>query len=337
MKKTAFLLITTCSIMFLAFKFFDYNPATTFLNSLSKEQREKAQMPFNDISRTTWHFFPGTMYQRAGIQLGELNTEQKELLFKLLKSYLSETGYNKTQKIMDLENVLFEMEGNSDFRDPDKYNVAFYGNPEQDSLWAWSFEGHHLSLNFSILNDKISIAPRFMGASPAVIKEGKRKGERTLGLEEDYGLQLVNALSNEQKQKTIFQKTAYSEIVTFNASEVAPLKSVGIRTGDLTNAQKKILSTLLYEYLSTMPEALAEKRMDNLNSEEFDDIRFGWAGDTEAGKPHYYRIQGKTFLVEFDNTQNNANHIHLVWRDFHGDFGRDLIKEHYEHSHHQKN
>jgi hypothetical protein len=324
--------------MFLAFKFFDYNPATTFLNSLTEEQREKSKLPFNDVSRTTWHFFPGTMYQRAGIQLGELNREQKELLFKLLKSYLSETGYNKTLKIMDLENVLFEIgQGNADFRDPEKYSIAFYGNPEKDSLWAWSFEGHHLSLNFSILNDKISIAPRFMGASPAVIKEGKRKGERTLEHEEDYGLQLVNALSNGQKQKAIFQKTAYPEIVTLNASEVTPLKSVGIRNGDLTNEQKKMLSTLLYEYLSTMPKALAEKRMDNLKSEKFDDIRFGWAGDTEAGKPHYYRIQGKTFLVEFDNTQNNANHIHLVWRDFHGDFGRDLIKEHYEHSHHQKN
>ena len=335
MKKVAVHLILICSLTFLAFKFFDYNPATTFLNSLTKEQKEKTQLPFNDVSRTTWHFFPGTMYQRAGIQLGELNTKQKELLFKLLRAHLSETGYNKTLKIIDLENVLLEMEGNADFRDSNKYTVAFYGNPDKDSLWAWSFEGHHLSLNFSILNkNKISIAPRFMGASPATIKEGKRKGERILAHEEDYGLQLINALSEDQKKKAIFQKTAYPEIVTFNASAVTPLKIVGIRTGDLTNTQKKILTTLLYEYLSTMSKELAEKRMENLKSEEFDDIRFGWAGETESGKPHYYRIQGKTFLVEFDNTQNNANHIHLVWRDFNGDFGRDLIKEHYEHSHH---
>lgn len=334
MKKKSVLFILICSLTFLAFKLFNTNPATTFLNSLTEEQRDRAQMHFTDSSRTTWHFFPGTMYKRAGIQLGELNKEQKELLFKLLRNYLSETGYNKTLKIMDLENVLFEMgQGDADFRDPEKYSVAFYGNPEQDSLWAWSFEGHHLSLNFSILNDKISIAPRFMGASPAIIKEGKRKGERTLANEEDFGFQLINALSEDQKKIAIFQKTAYPDIVTSNATEVAPLQPVGIKVGDLKVNQQTILNGLLEEYLSTMPKALAIKRMENLKSEEFNDIRFGWAGDTEKGKPHYYRIQGKTFLVEFDNTQNNANHIHLVWRDFNGDFGKDLIKEHYEHSH----
>jgi len=324
--------------MCLAFEWLNSDPAANFLNSLSKDQRESAQMELSDSSRTTWHFFPGTMYQRAGIQLHELNDTQKELLFTLLRSHLSETGYNKARKIMGLETVLFELgQGDANFRDPEKYTIAFYGDPMKDNLWAWSFEGHHLSLNFTIADDKVSIAPRFMGASPATIKGGKRKGERTLAHEEDYGLQLVNALSNEQKQKAIFQNTAFPDIVTFNASEVTPLQTVGIRIGDLSDNQKEILTTLMYEYLSTMPTRLAETRMKNLKSEPFDDIRFGWAGATEAGKPHYYRIQGKTFLVEFDNTQNNANHIHLVWRDFDGDFGRDLIREHYEHSHHQKN
>jgi len=335
MKKTVIILVLICSLTFLAFQYFGTNPASTFLNSLTKEQRALAQMQLSDSSRTTWHFFPGTMYHRAGIQLSDLNTEQLGNLNELLKAYLSDTGYDKTLKIMDLENVLFEIgQGDANFRDPKKYTVAFYGDPEKDSIWAWSYEGHHLSLNFTIANDKVSIAPRFMGASPAIIMEGKRKGERTLAHEEDYGLRLINALSDEQKKKAVFNKMAYPDIVTFNASEVKPLEQVGIRSGDLTNDQKKMLSTLLYEYLSTMPKALAEKRMDNLKSEEFDDIRFGWAGETELGKPHYYRIQGKTFLVEFDNTQNNANHIHLVWRDFDGDFGRDLIKEHYKHSHH---
>lgn len=334
MKKFAVLIIVF-SLTFLAFKLFDTNPAMSFLNELTKEQREKAQMPFDDLSRTTWHFLPGAMWPRTGIQLSELNDSQKDLLFKLLRSHLSETGYNKARKIMDLENVLLELGyGDADFRDAEKYTVAFYGNPMKDSLWAWSFEGHHLSLNFTIANDKVSIAPRFMGASPATIKEGNRKGERTLAHEEDYGLQLINALSNDQKQKAIFQKASYADIVSMNASQVGPLQTVGIRVGDLTNEQKTILTTLIHEYLSTMPPKLAEKRMDNLKSEEFDDIWFGWAGDIESGKPHYYRIQGKTFLVEFDNTQNNANHIHLVWRDFDGDFGRDLIKEHYEHTHH---
>lgn len=335
MKKISFLLILLCSISFFAFQFFQTNPANSFLNSLTQEQRKKTQFSFEDQSRTSWHFLPGAMWPRSGIQLSELNETQKELLFKLLKVSLSETGYNKAVRIIDLENVLRELgQGDANFRDPEKYIVAFYGDPEKDKLWAWSFEGHHLSLNFSIVNGKVSIAPRFMGASPATIKEGKRKGERTLANEEDYGLQMINTLTKDQQKQAIFQKNAYPDIVTSNASEVGPLSPVGIRVGDMSDEQKTILSTLIHEYLSTMPTALAEKRMENLRSESFDDIRFGWAGATTSGQPHYYRIQGKSFLVEFDNTQNNANHIHLVWRDFDGDFGRDLIREHYQHSHH---
>ena len=335
MKKFTIVLMIICSISIFAFKYSQTNPATNFLDSLSKEQKEKTQFSFDDQSRTSWHFLPGAMWPRAGIQLSELNENQKELLFKLLKESLSETGYSKTIRIIDLENVLRELgQGDADFRDPEKYKVAFYGDPENDNLWAWSFEGHHLSLNFSIVNGKISIAPRFMGASPATIMQGKRKGERTLAHEEDYGLQLINALSKDQKKQAIFQNTAYADIVTSNASEVGPLSPVGIRVGDLSDGQKTILSNLIHEYLSTMPTALAEKRMENLKLEEFDEIRFGWAGANQSGEPHYYRIQGKTFLVEFDNTQNNANHIHLVWRDFDGDFGIDLIREHYQNSHH---
>ena len=335
MKKTALFIVILCSISFLAFNLLNNNPTISFLNSLTKEQREKAQLPFDDLSRTSWHFLPGAMWPRAGVQLGELNEDQNELFLKLLRTSLSETGYGKVTKIMDLENVLLELgQGDADFRDSNKYFVTFYGNPEKDSLWAWSFEGHHLSLDFSILNNKISLAPRFMGASPATINEGKRKGQRTLANEDDLGLQLINSLSEDQKQQAIFQKTSFADIITSNASEVGPLNPVGIKMKDLNNDQQLVLVNLLKEYLATMPKTLAEQRMENLKMEDFDAIRFGWAGATVSGQPHYYRIQGKTFLVEFDNTQNNANHIHLVWRDFEGDFGRDLIKEHYQHSHH---
>lgn len=335
MKKLTLLLFIIFAVSLLAFNLFKSKPETNFLNSLTKEQRKKTQLQFDNMSRVSWHFLPGAMWPRNGIQLGELNETQKELLFELLQSHLSETGYNKVRKIMSLENVLLELgQGDAEFRDSEKYSVAFYGDPEKDSLWAWSFEGHHLSLNFTIVNDKISMSPRFMGASPATIMEGERKGERTLANEEDYGMKLINSLSKDQKEKAIFQKNSYVDIVTMNASEIGPLSPVGINVRDLTSDQKSILISLLHEYLSTMPSDLAEKRMENLKSEEFDNILFGWAGSTNSGNPHYYRIQGKSFLVEFDNTQNNANHIHLVWRDFEGDFGRNLIKEHYEHSHH---
>jgi len=334
MKKLQIIAIILCTLSFISFESRDTNPAIDFLNSLTQEQLEKTQLSFDDINRNSWHFLPGAMWPRVGVQLSELTQTQRALLFGLLKANLSETGYDKTLKIIDLENVLAEISGDTIFRDAQKYNIAFYGNPEKDAAWAWSFEGHHVSLNFTIVNNKISIAPRFMGASPAIIMEGSRKDERTLANEEDYGILLINMLSDEQRKKAIFQKASFSEIVTANATEVAPLNDVGIKMIDLNKKQQTLLLDLINEYLSTMPKELSEKRMNNLKSEELNAIRFGWAGSTNLGKAHYYRVQGKSFLIEFDNTQNDANHIHLIWRDFNGDFGRDLIKEHYKNSEH---
>lgn len=305
-----------------------------FLNSLNKEQLTKAQLEFDDPLRESWHFFPASMWQREGVSLKELNASQKTLLHAMLKKHLSESGYTKAMKIIALEDVLLEMDGNSTMRDSEKYYVTIYGNPKKDKLWGWSFEGHHISLNFAITQDKVSFTPRFFGASPAIIKQGKRKGERTLEREQDIALELINELSPSQKEEAIFNKTAPNEIITFVETSVEPLDSVGIAFNDLEKNQKKLLLSLIYEYLSAMPEELAKKRMANLKKEQLDNIHFGWAGATVLGQPHYYRIQGKTFLIEFDNTQSNANHIHSVWRDFDGDFGRNLIKEHYENSDH---
>ena len=332
MKNSAFLIIAF-ALSFFAFKQFNSDPAARFLASLDKDQRAKTQLPFSDLSRQDWHFFPGEMWPRAGILLKDLNAYQKESLHQLLLSYLSKTGYTKILKIIDLENVLAKIEDNSKFRDPEKYFVAFYGDPSEDKLWAWSFEGHHISLNFTILDGKTTIAPRFLGANPAMIKDGKRKGERTLAKEEDHGLNLVNALSSEQKSIAIFQQVSFKEIVTSVSTEVGPLTPVGIQLKDLNTEQQKMLKDLIQEYLSNMPEDLAKERMDNLKKEDMSLIRFGWAGATELGKPHYYRVQGKSFLIEFDNTINDANHIHTVWRDFNGDFGRDVIKQHYQNHH----
>ena len=333
MKKVIAISLLLLTAIGYGFQHIKTNPAAEFLNSLDDEQRQKAHFSFDDLSRSSWHYLPGAFWPRSGIWLHELTANQKELIFKLLKNSLSETGYKKTQKIIDLENVLAEMSGNTTFRDPEKYNVAFYGIPEKDSLWAWSFEGHHLSLHFTHSRDNVSILPRFLGANPAIIKSGKRKGERTLDKEDDFGLNLINSMSSLQREKAIFQKIAYLDIVTSNSTEVGPLRAVGIKMQELNDNQQSILLDLITEYLSTIPKKLAVLRMKSIK-EDYGEIRFGWAGALELGKAHYYRIQGTSFLVEFDNTQNDANHIHTVWRDFDGDFGRDLIREHYQESHH---
>ena len=322
-------MILLLSALIAAFTYTRNSPVTDFLQSLDEKQLNKAKMPFNHLSREVWHFLPGEMWPRKGILLKDLNQQQKELAFILLHEHLSEAGFKKIMGIIDLEKVLIEMGQDKDFRDPDKYFVAIYGDPSKDKLWAWSFEGHHLSLNFTILDKKVSMTPRFMGANPATIPVGKRKGERTLKAEEDLGFQLVNSLDSNQRVKAIFSNLSYLEIVTSNSTEVGPLSPVGIRYAELNNTQQKNLLALIDEYLSAMPTDLAKRRMNEIEKENLSEIRFGWAGATQAGKGHYYRIQGKSFLIEFDNTVNNANHIHTIWRDFDGDFGKDMIKEHY--------
>lgn len=306
--------------------------ANSFLNSLSADKKGKILQPFDD-GRTNWHYFPSTMFERNGIYIRDLSTLQRDLLQKLLQSYLSQKGYEKTRNIMGLENVLRELGGGS-YRDPELYIVAFYGEPAADKVWGWKFEGHHISLNFTVVNDKISYTPRFFGANPAEVPSGSQKGFRALKEEEDIALKLMTSMTTLQKDKAIFRQSAFSDIQTGNDSHAEPLDKVGIAAKELNGDQKKILQDLIMEYLSAMPEELARKRMQQVEDSNFEEITFGWAGQVALHAPHYYRVQGDKFLIELDNTQNNANHIHCVWRDFNGDFGRDLIREHYKNSNH---
>jgi hypothetical protein len=232
-------LLAVASIV-MAFGLLTDKPAVDFLKSLMQAQRNKTQMPFNDKSRLLWHYLPSSMFPRAGIQLNELDLNQKSKLDELLMTFLSETGYNKTKKIIDLENILLEISGDSILRNHENYSVAFYGNPEKDSLWAFSFEGHHISLNFTIHNGKVEIAPRFLGANPARILSGPREVARTLQKEEDVAFELINSLSEEQRKIAIFQEKPFFDIVTGKSIEVEPLSPVGIMYGQLTRNQQLI-------------------------------------------------------------------------------------------------
>lgn len=311
--------------------------ALTCINSLDSAQKAKSVFPFDDMSRYDWHYLPATMVARQGACLKDLNSTQKKNIYALLKSFLSDKGYTRTQDIMNNEYYLKELEPNNINRIPENYYVAFYGNPGTDSVWGWKFSGHHVALNFTIVNNQLAFAPFFFGIYPAEIKAGQNKGRRIIKEEEDIGFKLINILTSEQKSKAIFQLKAFTDIVTTNSAQVGALKSVGILAKDLMHQQKVILNKLIVAYLSSMPSEIAEIRMKRIVSEDFNEIKFGWAGGLIPGEPHYYRIQGKTFLIEFDNTQHNANHIHTVWRDFNGDFGIDLLKEHYQNSkHHHK-
>ncbi|MDZ4792867.1 MAG: DUF3500 domain-containing protein [Bacteroidota bacterium] len=308
--------------------------AAAFINSLNDSQKAKALFPVSDTGRNKFVFLPPATVPRMGLKLKEIDSLQKIKLFVLLNDFLSDEGMTKVKNIIGLENVLRDLE-KSDRRDEGLYVVAFFGMPGKDTAWSWKFEGHHLSLNFTVVKNEICFAPLFMGSNPAEIREGPYKGFRALKNEEDEGYALMKLFSDQQKQKVIFSKESLNEIVTFNTSQVSPLEPAGMYVKEMSAEQKKQLNKLIDVYLSNLPPILADKRRKKINEEDMNELQFGWAGSDEPGKPHYYRIQGKNFLIELDNAQNNANHIHSVWRDFYGDFGRDLLMEHYGSTHHQ--
>ena len=308
--------------------------AYAFVSSLNDQQKTKAVYPFDEMNRYSWHYVPASAVARTGLAIKDMESNQKISFYELLKSFLSTEGYTRTQNIMSFEYLLREMEPNSTSRIPENYFVSVYGKPGADSVWGWKFTGHHLALNFTVVGNKLAFAPFFFGSNPGEVKEGPKKGMRIIKDEEDLAFELVNSLNAEQKKIAVFRLEAFPDIVTTNTAHVNPLNPEGILLKDLNKDQKNIVNKIIVACLSSMSSKLANARMNLVATEDKDEIRFGWAGGFVKGEPHYYRIQGKTFLIEFDNTQNNANHIHLVWRDFNGDYGKDLLKEHYLHSTH---
>ena len=305
--------------------------AKAFLNSLTPEQRARATFQFQDEERLNWHYIPRV---RKGVPLREMTEEQKQLAHALLAAGLSQRGYIKAVSIMSLDEVLRLMEkGSGPQRDPDGYFFSVFGEPVETGTWGYRVEGHHISQNFTVVNGKIQDAPSFFGTNPAEIKEGPRKGLRVLAREEDVARELVQSLTPEQKKTAIVSADAPKEILT-EASRQAALKGQpsGLEASKMTAHQREIFQNLLDEYCNNMPEPVAQMREDQIKKAA-GNLYFAWAGGEQAGQGHYYRIQSPSFLIEFDNTQDHANHIHSVWRDFNGDFGEDLLAEHYQASH----
>ncbi|MBI3880394.1 MAG: DUF3500 domain-containing protein [Verrucomicrobia bacterium] len=317
--------------------------AAKFAATLTAEQKAKALYP--DVkaeARQQWHFIPSEMvkFGRKGVTFIELSEEQRKLALALLRTGLSADGYAKATNIMSLEAVLRQIEkpGGKVDRNPIKYFVSIYGTPDPKGTWGWRFEGHHMSLVFTIVDGKaISTSPTFMGTNPAEVREGPRKGVRVLGRDEDRARQLVKSLNAEQSATAIFDKDAPKEIITTGPdgppAKVSPLTPEGIASAKLTKDQQKQLKGLVEEFAHRIRPDLAKADLAKIEKAGWDKVHFAWAGGTERGQGHYYRVQGPTFLIEYDNTQNEANHVHSVWRDFQGDFGADLLAKHYAESH----
>jgi hypothetical protein len=306
--------------------------AHNFLVSLSSEQKAKASFEFGDEERFNWHYIPR---ERKGLPFREMTPWQKHLAHALLSAGLSNRGYIKATTIMSLEDVLRQLENDSgERRNPEKYYFSIFGEPSEKGTWGYRVEGHHISLNFTLVNGAVAASPNFFGANPAEVRQGVRTGLRALGREEDLGRELVSELTPEQKKVAIVSAAAFKDILT-EASRKAALEGQpsGLAASKMTAKQREKLGALVEEYIRNFPEDIAAAR-EGQYRKAGDRLYFAWAGGEQRGAPHYYRVQSPAFLIEYDNTQNNANHIHSVWRDFSGDFGRDLLAEHYRASPH---
>jgi len=315
--------------------------ATTFLESLTPEQRQQAMFPFHGDERTRWNFIPTEIFPRNGLTLKQMNGSQRMLAHELLKAGLSQRGYLTATQVMDLESVLAVLDsaqraaatqpptGDPFVRDPERYFFSIFGAPSPRSPWGWRVEGHHMSLHFTVVNGTlVAGSPLFFGANPAEVRDGPKKGTRVLGLEEDAARSLLESLDASQREKAIIDGIAPNEIVTLAKVKIDPLSPVGIQASALTVTQRALLRILIDVYAGHMAEDISADRLTRIEKAGWEKVAFAWAGPLERGQKHYYRVQGPTFLIEYDNTQNSGNHIHSVWRDFNRDFGADLLREH---------
>lgn len=307
--------------------------ANHYLASLSEEQTQQTRFDFAAEERLNWHFIPR---ERLGLPLREMDQAQRQLALNLLHSGMSYDGFTKAVTIMSLEKILWEMENHAPRRDPGGYFISIFGTPDTGKTWGWRVEGHHLSLNFTVVNGKnVAATPSFFGTNPGKVQEGPRKGLQVLASEENQARSLARSLSKEQQAKCIIATEAPKDILTKADRKVEALAQEGIRYADLDAAQKNRLMNLIQTYLKWHRPELQARDWEKIRRAGLDDIRFAWAGSLKVGEGHYYRIQGSTFLLEYDNTQNNANHVHAVYRDFDNDFGIDWLAKHHAETPHK--
>ncbi len=307
--------------------------AHDFLEGLSDRQKNKLLFTFTDKERYDWHYIPRS---RKGLSLNEMNPSQRKAALALLRTALSDNGYSKTTSIMELENVLREVEGrpaNDTHRDPGNYYFSVFGSPAADQIWGWRLEGHHVSLNFSSEDDRlVSGTPGFFGSNPAIVLSGSEKGKYILKDEAELGFALLHALRENQLAKAVINENAPGDILTAASRKAMISDPRGVLYAELDDTQQKLFLQLLSIYIHRYTRLFAETMMKEIEDAGLDQLRFAWAGEHQPGPghPHYYRIQGPTIIIEYDNIQNNANHIHTVIRDLKNDFGGDELLEHYK-------
>jgi hypothetical protein len=316
--------------------------AVDLLGALDDEQRAAAAWPFPDEGeRRRWFYTP---VDHGGLPLSAMRPRQQQLAMRLLSTGMSWPGYVAASTIVGLENVLDATEGfaarrgRERGRDPGLYYVRIFGQPQAGGTWGWRFGGHHVSVNHTIVRGEVvSSTPCFLGANPASSPLLGPHLLRPLAGAEDLGRELVRSLDEAQLARALISPVAPDDLLTTNRPAVDPAAfdgHTGVSAADLEAGQRDVLRALLDVYVRRIPDDLADAQAGQYASDEaLDGLSFAWAGSVEPRQPHYYRVQGATLLAEYDNTQNDANHVHSVWRDLSADFGGDVLAAHYA-SHH---
>ena len=309
--------------------------AETWLNQLTEEQRGVACFSFTSEERLNWHFVPR---ERSGLPLKMMDLQQRRAAYELLQAGLSHQGYLKVATIMSLESVLRELEkdrpGNNDRRDPEKYWFSIFGTPSETEPWGWRLEGHHVSINFSSVSGAVAATtPLFLGASPAEIRTGPRAGQRVLAAEEDMARELIVSLQDNHAERSVIAAEAPDEVLTIPDASLDLGVPQGVFKNEMNQAQQVLFRQLVEQVVKTLRGELADDVLAEISDAEWREMSFAWAGSFERGEGHYYRIHGHSFIVEYDNTQNEANHAHVVWHSLENNFGLDALRRHYESQH----
>ena len=339
MYKFRFLLI--CSICCMtANRIVAQSPAAAakqFISLLDSTQYHVAVYPFDDEERYVYHYFP--VNDRKGLPLDRMTTAQRDAAFALVRSCIDGQTEKKIREIIQLEVLLKQIENRAaddHFRDPGKYHFTVFGIPSPKTIWGWRIEGHHVYFNFSAKDNKlVGGSPAFLGSNPAIVQSGPDKGKEVLKEEKETGLALLKLLNADQKKQAIFSDEAPGEIITGIKRDATMENNQGITFASLNPAQQEQMLAIITLYVHRFTKVFASDMLDEIRKAGLANLRFAWAGDqtTGPGHPHYYRIQGPTLIIEYDNTQNNGNHLHTVVRDLKHDFGGDALLEHYRTGH----
>jgi len=304
--------------------------AGKWLATLNAEQTVKATFHYMDGERLFWYYPP---MNRHGLALRDMDVYQRELALALMSTGLHADANQNAKSIIQHELILGPLEkeeGAVTFvRDPELYYWTVFGDVGGEDPWGWRVEGHHLSLHYSVWGDKvIAVTPIFFGANPAEVRKGPKQGLRFLGGREDLAIKLMASFDAGQRSKAVIHDKAPWDILSFNSSKHALHDEEGLAGSDMNGTQKEILLALISDYISQVPDDVSKARMDSIRDNGLDHFRLVWAGGLDRSRDHYYRIHGRDFIVEFDNIQNGANHIHSVWRDVENDFAQDVLRDH---------